>query len=406
MSWKIAVLGGSSSFTLSLIDALVDQASSLPRFSLALHGRDESNLATVGDYARRRLGDAADPPVFSTDIATILSGADVVLHQIRYGGLDLRGEGETLCERFRVAADETLGPAALLTALVIREQVATTADHIARHCRNAWVLNLTNPLSCVTAWMRERLEHVIGLCELPLYTLHQAAAAAGVPADAIDFAYTGFNHRGFFYRLRAGDMDLLAKLGAMGDDVSIGGISGTAIAELGALPLKYFSLRDAAWAPQQRRAAALRDLSARIFKEVRRRPSASPPSLGERYLAWYPMSVVPMLAALGSARPSLQACNLPRPDGLIVERFVTVANAGICAPEDIPLPLPPTVAAWNRRYERHERAFLRAVERPSMATLTEALAEDPSMPSTAVDAVAEATLASRQTMRSRSMVRS
>lgn len=390
MTWKIAVLGGSSPFTVSLIDALREQAADLPRFTLALHGRDEANLAAVAGYTAHCLRDIADPPVSSTDMAAVVGGADVVIHQIRYGGLALRGEGEALCERFGVAADETLGPAALATALAIRQQVGAVTDVLARHCPDAWVLNLTNPLSCVTAWMHERLDHVVGICELPLYTLHQAAAALAVPVGAIDFGYTGLNHRGFFYRLRMDGTDLLARLGTMGGDVSIGGIDGTTVAELGALPLKYFTLRHAIWAPRQRRAEALQGLSAQIFAELHASPSTSPSSLAQRYLAWYPMSVVPMLAALGSSRPSLQLCNIPRSDGLVVERFAAVSSAGIAAVEDAAPDIPPAVAEWIDRFERHERALLAAVERPSIVTIAEALMEDPSVPSARVEEIAEA----------------
>jgi 6-phospho-beta-glucosidase len=261
------------------------------------------------------------------------------------------------------------------------------------YCPKARVLNLTNPLSAFTAIMARELSFCVGLCELPAYTLSEAAAVLGVPETALDWQYLGLNHRGFILSIRHRGEDLLSQLPQRlaastsygPSPATIGGIDPDGITQLGALPLKYFRL---CTHPQSRtpgRADFLSDLRVRLSTELRQDPTRSPRALQERYLEWYPRAVVPMLAALASDVSRTQVVNLPLEDGLVWELKVPVSRSGIGDPERVTPN--PAVAAWLERFRLHELAFLHAVCSPSRAHLRQAVLADPAVPESRTDDV-------------------
>lgn len=396
---RLVVLGGSSPFTAAFVDALKTAAGKLPPFDLVLFGRNESNLDVVRTYAERQLREFGWRASATTLIETALTEAAFVVHQIRYGGLELRADAERLCARYGVLADETLGPAALLTALQSLPELDSVCSAIQRHCPDAWVLNLTNPLSCVTHRMAERgVTRCIGLCELPKVTVRQAVEICGSEselsssasfgtADEIDWRYAGLNHRGFIVELRIGGRDLIEELPQRLGSRRLGGISAERISKLRAIPLKYFQLITGRSAPAAGRAGFLQELTPQILRELRASPDVSPPSLQKRYLEWYPESVVPLLIALTSDQPTLQVVNLPGGDEIVWETRAKVSrNCVRGLPHEEP---PQPVARWIDRFVEHERAFVRAVANPSLVSIRETLLADPIVSDDQAEPIAE-----------------
>src|SRR5690606_10086370 len=101
----------------------------------------------------------------------------------------------------------------------------------------------------------------------------------------------------------------------------------------------------------------------------------SPPSLGQRYLAWYPWAVVPLIEALSSPDHVRLEVNKLTDRGIVEEGRAEVSESGIgdLATGDAPAALEP----WLDRFVRHERCLLDAVEHPCLATVREALQRDP-----------------------------
>lgn len=402
MKPKLTVLGGSSPFTVALVDALADAAeakASVVPMHLSLTGRNTDHLGCIAAYAKARLDGHGWSCTTSTDAARALDGADIVIHQIRYGDLALRGAGERLCHALGVASDETLGPAALLTAVRSRGAIERTVTLIRHHCPRAWVLNLTNPLSLVTAMIGRELPRCVGLCELPTATVRQAAAALNIDAETFEWDYQGLNHRGFIVRLTQNEEDLMPRLverlasNADGrNPATIGGITSACIAELGALPLKYFGLilRHDHAAPG--RADFLADLRRQIVQQLRADATRSPPAARQRDQAWYPLAVVPMLKAIGSTRPSVQVVNRLCDDDLVWELKAPVSCAGVGAPLRA-APPGPVVAHWLDRFRQHEQAAAQAMAVPTRQHLRRALEADPALPGANVAALLDAMLA-------------
>jgi 6-phospho-beta-glucosidase len=376
---RLAVLGGSSPFAASLVDALAGAGEELGPGTLVLHGRRLDALAAVGTYARRLLGPEGWQVDWTRDLGTAAEGASVVLHQIRYGGLEGRRDDERLAEDLGCPADETLGPGGLLAAIRMAPALRLTAAELQRANPDAVVLNLTNPLSCSTALLASAgVRRVVGLCELPHTTLAVACHLLRVPEREVTWAYAGLNHRGFIYRLDHGRRNLLAELPERLGGALLGGIGADAIRDLSALPLKYFALFGRGAPRPPRRADFLRVLRERVLQELEEDPDRTPPSLGLRSLNWYPQSVVPVLRALHADAAEPAVVNLPAAHGIVRELRATVSRGGI-VPEAAPPP-PATVAAWLSRFEEHERCVVAAAAEPTRRAVAAAVEADALVP--------------------------
>jgi 6-phospho-beta-glucosidase len=311
----------------------------------------------------------------TTDLNRALQGARIVVHQIRYGGLEARREAESLCFRFGQIADETLGPAALHTGLLMRPQLERTVAALRAECPEAWVLNMVNPLGWVTGFVAERLERCVGLCELPRRTAADAAAICGFRPDEIAWDYAGLNHRGFLYRVRHGDLDLVEMLAQRLDGSTMNGLVASDITALAAIPLKYFQLVKRGLPAPPGRADFLIDLRRQILAELRSDVERLPPGLGKRDQSWYADAVVPALRALLVDEPAELVANVLADDGLVKEMKVVLGREGVrVSPRAEP---PRLVERWIERFDHHERAFFAALGQPSEERISEALRLDP-----------------------------
>ena len=238
---KLTVLGGSTPFTAALFDALVSAAPDLGPHELMLFGRNQAALEVMTRRAQHSLGACGWVARSTTSRAEALAGARFVIHQIRYGDLDGREAGEQLAERFGIPADETLGPAALQWAICNASAVKEMAQCIASSCSNAWLLNLTNPLSVTTAiFIREGVTRCLGVCELPETTAAAVARILGIPAHDLQWEYVGLNHRGFLYNFSVAGRSLLPKLLSALPSTELPGVTSGNLETLQAVPLKYF----------------------------------------------------------------------------------------------------------------------------------------------------------------------
>jgi 6-phospho-beta-glucosidase len=389
MTTKLTVLGGSSPFTAALIDALMAAHPAVSPQTLALFGRDRTHLDLIVRYARARLGSLGWTIQRTTGCAEALDGALCVIHQIRYGGMAGRAADERLAQAHGVLADETLGPSALAAAIRMTPALHDLGRLLQRCCPGAWVLNLTNPLSLATAILsRDGVRRCLGLCELPGYTLQEACRALGLPAREVQWSYSGLNHRGFIHELTYQGRDYLTALPRLLGEQTLGGVTADEIAEVAALPLKYFRLLRGRAVAEGGRAEYLAQLQTRLFAELHESVSSPPPSLTERYLEWYPGAVVPMLAAL--------AAGDGRPEVITVWRDNDIAwegRARIFADRQELLPVPrpgEAVRRWLEVFAVHERAALAAALDPAPERIEEALARDPTVPEWAVEGLTKA----------------
>jgi 6-phospho-beta-glucosidase len=300
-----------------------------------------------------------------------------------------RAADERLAAAHGVPADETLGPAGLAAALRVVPALHGLGDLLGRYCPDAWVLNLTNPLSITTAVLsRDGVRRCVGLCELPWYTVRAACRLLGLPHREVQWSYSGLNHRGFIHELSYQGRDYISVLPEKLGEQPLEGVSAGDVVELAAVPLKYFRLLRGRGVNGGGRAEHLLQLRANLLEEMRSSVSRSPPSLTKRYLEWYAGAVVPMLAALAAGDGRPEVINVCRGEDIVWEMRARVF-ADHC--EVVPVPRPgEAVRRWLEVFAAHERAALAAALGPTRERIEAALAADPLVPENKVGALAKA----------------
>jgi 6-phospho-beta-glucosidase len=374
---KLCVLGGSSPYTAAFVDALGEAAHQLPPFELSLYGKNQESLELVAAYSRNRLSPHEWSVSHSTEMREAACGSDIVLHQIRYGGLERRKQHEELSASRGLPPDETLGPTALLSAIQMRDDLEETCEVLGDVARDAWVLDLTNPVSFVTGRMTDLgLKRVLGICELPMITVKSLAGMFHISTDALEWSYAGLNHRGFIYGVTYHGKDMVCALQASLGPNTFEGSTVQQLAELGAIPLKYFSL--VSGRPQviaTGRAQFLMDLVDELISQLKRSTLERPAGLSKRDLRWYTDAAVPLIVALCSVSPTTLVVNCRDEDGLVRESRVEISRSGIGKhARSVP---PSGVQRWVGRFEDHERLLQHAALNPNREAVHAALAADP-----------------------------
>ncbi len=149
------------------------------------------------------------------DRAEALPGADFVVVNISTGALASMRHDIEIPERYGIAQPvaDTVGPGGISRALRNIPVFLDIARDIERHCPDAWLLNLTNPMTqlCRTV-TRETAVRTIGLChEVTIGAFWMSVLLDAVGHD-IDPVVTGVNHLPIVTELRVDGADALPRL--------------------------------------------------------------------------------------------------------------------------------------------------------------------------------------------------
>ncbi|TME95070.1 MAG: hypothetical protein E6I52_22750, partial [Chloroflexi bacterium] len=121
---------------------------------IVLHDLNPSALEDIQRYGRKAVSKAGTN--FSiettTDLERSLEGAEFVVVTITTGGLDTMAADLGIPEKYGIyqSVGDTVGPGGLSRALRNVPVMAGIARAMERQCPNAWLLNLTNPLTVLT----------------------------------------------------------------------------------------------------------------------------------------------------------------------------------------------------------------------------------------------------------------
>ena len=358
---RLVVVGGSGSSTPELIDALEDWPGGIdrrPPMTVALVGRSAQKLEVVAAECRARVR-LPGPPLeieTATDRRRALEGADVVLDQVRVGGLAARVFDESFPWEFGLPGEETTGPGGFANALrTVPARRGTRAD-IRASAPGAVVIDLTNPAGIVQqAAERECGFRIVAVCDAPATFTRAIAVRLGRPVSRVVRRYVGTNHCGWYVPESPDELDALADL-VVGMDPSI-------VRLHRAVPspyVRYYVNPDRTLDAQRGHETRARVLQ-RIDAELLAGYAAGPGEAAARRGAlWYPLAVVPFLDALvyGTDEPIILGVRndgrVPRvPDPTIVEVPHVAPRPGeFVALEAAPLPpLPSLLLAQVGTYE-------------------------------------------------------
>jgi alpha-galactosidase/6-phospho-beta-glucosidase family protein len=138
--------------------------------SIVLHDVNPSALEDIQRFGRKAMAQAGANFNIetTTDLDRALDGAEFVVVTITTGGLDTMALDLEIPERYGIyqSVGDTVGPGGLSRALRNVPVIVDIARAMQRNCPDAWMLNLTNPLTVLTRVVgltTPRLK-VMGLC--------------------------------------------------------------------------------------------------------------------------------------------------------------------------------------------------------------------------------------------------
>jgi alpha-galactosidase/6-phospho-beta-glucosidase family protein len=243
---QVTIIGGGSyQWSPKLITDLLG-TSSLAGAHVVLMDIDPSSLPKMEALfhrANEALGAKATVST-TTDQRQALDGADFVVVTISTGGFTSMSVDLDVPAKhgIRQSVGDTVGPGGINRSLRNIPVLTGIARDMEELCPQAWLLNITNPMTCLTrAVTRESSVKAVGLChEVGNYCL-DVAVAFGQTWEAVRPTVTGINHFSVVTALDIGGQDGLALLSEMVED--LGGLAALA-PHAGEEPAEPFSRLD------------------------------------------------------------------------------------------------------------------------------------------------------------------
>jgi len=196
---RIVIVGGGSRQWGPKLTTDILTMPALADSTIVLHDIDESSLELIGGYCERISREVGANATIeaTTDRRAALAGADFVAVTITTGGFASMAHDLEVPERYgiRQSVGDTCGPGGISRSLRNIPVLLDIARDMEQHCPDAWLLNLTNPMTCLTrAINKETSIKAVGLCHEVVIMSWLVAIALGVPADDVGFTISGVNH--------------------------------------------------------------------------------------------------------------------------------------------------------------------------------------------------------------------
>ncbi len=201
---KVVVIGGGSTYTPELIEGFFDIWDKVDSLEIVLTDIDEDRLNIVYEFLKRMIikNKAEIDLKKSTDLDSVLSGANFIINQIRVGGNKARLLDETIPLEFNLLGQETTGPGGFANALRTIPVVYNIAKKVESYAPNAYFINFTNPSGIITEMLLNYTRvKAIGLCNVPINFQKFFADLAKVDMKDIFLDYFGLNHLSFVRRV-------------------------------------------------------------------------------------------------------------------------------------------------------------------------------------------------------------
>lgn len=382
---RLVVFGGSGAAMPELLDAMHAwpvAEERRPPLEVVLVGRSREKLELVAAECRARAPRAGAPLTIrtATDRRAALDGADVVLNQVRVGGLAARRFDESFPRDEGIPGEETMGPGGFANAVRTLPALRSAWTDVAEVAPTVLVVNLTNPAGMVVAAARREFDlQIVAVCDTPLVHTDAIAARLSRPVSRVRRRYVGMNHLGWYVPESRDELPALADLAQGLDAADVLGQEA-----VGAAYVRYYVHADRIAAAQTKtptRAEALLQLEADLlggYADGRARTGL------RRGAGWYPHAVVPVLDAWlnGTSDPLVlgvkrraQIAGLP--ESVMTELPVDASAPRRLVPLD-PVPLPPIPTELLAAHANYEQRTVDAILRgASRDALVEALAANP-----------------------------
>lgn len=217
---QVTIIGGGSYQWSPELLADILGTPSLHGARIVLEDLDAERLEKVGALAAR-LNQALEAKAnisTTTEQRRALEGADYVLVTISTGGFASMAVDLEVPARhgIRQAVGDTVGPGGISRALRNVPVLLGIARDMEAVCPDAWLLNITNPLTTLTRVVaKETTIKTAGLCHEVGNWCLDLALALGKPADAVRPTVVGVNHFPVVTALEVDGEDGLERLRTM-----------------------------------------------------------------------------------------------------------------------------------------------------------------------------------------------
>jgi alpha-galactosidase len=168
--------------------------------TVVLHDINPTALDDIQRYGRKAMsstGSNFDIDT-TTDLERGLDGADFVVITITTGGLETMGVDLDIPEKYGIyqSVGDTVGPGGLSRALRNVPVMASIAQTMDRVCPNAWMLNLTNPLTVLTRVVGMTAPRIkaMGLCHELFGVRGGLMRMFGGSVEDFEMRVAGVNH--------------------------------------------------------------------------------------------------------------------------------------------------------------------------------------------------------------------
>ncbi len=306
--FKLVIWGGSAVATPQLVGVLCERFLPEGAMDLILVGRTAQKLRVVGELCRRLVADAGvDISVsYTTDTHAALHEADLILNQMRVGGLEGRAFDESFPDDLGIPGEETVGPGGFSSALRTIPVVLDYCHLAERVAPQALIINLTNPSSLVQYAIRRYTSmRVLGTCDVPVATTRLIARVLGLPIAELEFDYLGMHHAGWVTGVRHRGRDLMPELLRHAERLVELEVDPDLIRAMGVVPTRYFryylhpqrmlKLKS----KKKARVEELKAMHAEMLQAYTEPDACQRPEVYcRRGAVWYEMIVVPVLLAL------------------------------------------------------------------------------------------------------------
>jgi alpha-galactosidase len=221
---QVTIIGGGSyQWGPKLIADLLGTPS-LAGMELVLEDVDATAASALAAYAERvveKMGAKATVTA-TTDQRRALDGADYVVVTISTGGFATMAVDLDVPARHGIvqSVGDSVGPGGINRALRNIPVLLGIARDMEECCPEAWMLNITNPMTCLTRVVaRETSVPVVGLCHEVENFCMDLAIAFGKPHTVVRPVVTGVNHFPVITELEIDGDDGFVLLEAMVDEL-------------------------------------------------------------------------------------------------------------------------------------------------------------------------------------------
>ena len=162
----------------------------------------------------------------TTDLGDALDGADVVIIALSVGGFASMRHDLEIPARYgiRQPVGDSVGPGGIARALRSVPVVADVAREMDRHCPQALLVNVSNPLTALCrAASRESSIRVVGLCNELVGLKFSMSLLFDAPMHKVDPVSAGVNHFPLVTELRIDGADGFAMLRSVLEEPEVHG---------------------------------------------------------------------------------------------------------------------------------------------------------------------------------------